>query len=386
MIRDIPVFLHQKIESEYIIWLKKSNRFVHLQEPAWRVIRLVKGKKTDDAIRKKISLEYGMTTTEAERFIENILSELIAFDQITNEPEAETCDITAAETFNPEIFSEMSYIIGTKRFNVKYQTQRYEYFIHPLFSHFQTKKPKQKVPLELELFEYNQRIFLRKNGKIAGGWALNESHLVKGQVFLDILELLHNKKENKWLAALHASAISDTKSTILFSAQAGSGKTTISSLLRASGLRLISDDFVPIDGITGLVFPFPTAVSVKEGSIPVLSPYYPSLLAAETIRYEALNKTVRFAPPENYELIKNLKLPVKALVFVTYDPSHSVHFEKADTITAFNAITAEAWIPPKSRNIQSFLKWFEKIPCYIMKYSDNDLAISKIKQLFENDQ
>ena len=85
-----------------------------------------------------------------------------------------------------------------------------------------------------------------------------------------------------YVAALHASAISDTKSTILFSAQAGSGKTTISSLLRASGLRLISDDFVPIDGITGLVFPFPTAVSVKEGSIPVLSPYYPSLLAAET--------------------------------------------------------------------------------------------------------
>jgi len=61
------------------------------------------------------------------------------------------------------------------------------------------------------------------------------------------------------MTIIHGSAVSDGKSTILFTAECGGGKSTIAALLQAHGLNVIADDMVSIATKTGKIYPFPTA-------------------------------------------------------------------------------------------------------------------------------
>ena len=89
---------------------------------------------------------------------------------------------------------------------------------------------------------------------------------------------MHDKTDADWLMTVHASAITNGKKTILFSAPPPcNGKTTIADLLQARGYKLISDAFVTIDRYSFKAYPFPIAMSVKEGSIDLLASLFPAL-------------------------------------------------------------------------------------------------------------
>jgi HprK-related kinase A len=76
---------------------------------------------------------------------------------------------------------------------------------------------------------------------------------------------------------IHASLVQLNRKTILFPASPGSGKTTLSAGLVILGADYFSDEFALIDPKTLLVYPYPKAFCVKEGSIPILQTFCPGL-------------------------------------------------------------------------------------------------------------
>jgi len=76
---------------------------------------------------------------------------------------------------------------------------------------------------------------------------------------------------------IHASLVKLDGKTILFPASPGSGKTTLSAGLVIRGADYFSDEFALIDPKTLLVYPYPKAFCVKEGSIPILQNFCPGL-------------------------------------------------------------------------------------------------------------
>lgn len=66
---------------------------------------------------------------------------------------------------------------------------------------------------------------------------------------------------------LHAAAVERGGKAIILTGESGSGKSTLAALLGESGWRLLADEFVLIDPETGLIHPFPRAISLKNSSI-----------------------------------------------------------------------------------------------------------------------
>ena len=66
---------------------------------------------------------------------------------------------------------------------------------------------------------------------------------------------------------LHASAVERGGQAVIMPGDSGSGKSTLAALLGENGWRLLADEFVMIDMASGMILPFPRAISLKNSAI-----------------------------------------------------------------------------------------------------------------------
>jgi hypothetical protein len=70
---------------------------------------------------------------------------------------------------------------------------------------------------------------------------------------------------------LHAGCLSlpGTSTALLLSAPSGSGKSSLTAALVQRGFGYLSDEFAPIDPLSGQVYPYPKPINLKPGSVPL---------------------------------------------------------------------------------------------------------------------
>ncbi len=377
---DIP-YVKRKIGQRYLVWFQNSNLYFQLEEPAWFVFqKIVRGNQPEEIIPEFVQ-RYGWTVEESLTFVNEIG---LRVDEM-NQPLAIGTDLepdfTEAAQHDFTLHSSYSYQLGTRVIWFSYETPWLERYIHPLISHLEVPGNEDEEFL-FELFTFQEQVVFRFNKEVKGIWNRDESHLVKGMVFLELINVLHQKKKEDWLMTVHASAITNGRKTILFSAAPGSGKTTIAALLQAQGYHHISDDFVPFDKFSMNAYPFPIAMSVKEGSMEVLASYYPEL-AGKQLREVAPNKKVRYLPIEND--LMQLVFPVQEIIFVKYNPAIDFQMDQLDFFEALRLLLEQVWVPPTSDNVEILFERVANLTFYQLNYSDSPKALDAIKQLFAND-
>ena len=69
---------------------------------------------------------------------------------------------------------------------------------------------------------------------------------------------------------LHASAVERDGKALVMTGLSGAGKSTLAALLMTRGWRLMGDEFGLLDMDSGMLLPFPRAVSLKNGAIAVM--------------------------------------------------------------------------------------------------------------------
>ncbi len=69
---------------------------------------------------------------------------------------------------------------------------------------------------------------------------------------------------------LHAASVEKDGRSLILTGESGAGKSTLSALLGERGWRFMGDEFALLDLESGLLFPFPRAVSLKNGAIRVM--------------------------------------------------------------------------------------------------------------------
>jgi len=283
--------------------------------------------------------------------------------------------------FHP--YSLHHYRLGNHHFNFSYETEAFEDYLHPLISHLVTIGEHDGCPL-FELFAYDERIIFRFNGEVKGSWTIDETHLVKGMIFMFLVNVMHGKTDADWLMTVHASAITNGKKTILFTAAPGNGKTTMAALLQSRGYTITADDFVPIERNTLKAWPFPIAMSVKEGSMELLSPLLPGLQQKQ-VNFISPEKSVRYLPPAGASAETPEACPVRDIVFVTYNPEVDLAWEKLDALSGVRLLLDQAWVSPGRENAQTFLDRIVPLPFYRLTYSNNEKALEVITKLFDHD-
>jgi hypothetical protein len=381
----MPTIPHikRKIGSSYLVWFQNSNFYIQLEEPAWFVFQKVIRRYKTDTIAKEFAERYGVNHKESLAFVCDIRTEIEKMNRKGNSAEHHKKDfeVNNNHTFEPRFVHH--YRFGNKIIAFSFENEYFEHYLHPLICHFETKEENNEMPL-FELFAFQDQIVFRFNGEVKGIWSKDETHLVKGLIFTFLINVIYDKKDDDWLMTVHASAITDGKKTILFSAPPNHGKTTIAALLQDRGFKLISDDFVPIDRNTLSAYPFPIAMSVKQSSMDLLSSVFPDL-SQKPLNYISPEKSVRYLPYDNGSDLTDRIFPVKDFVFIQYNKSVDFEWEKLDLLKGLKFLLDQAWITPVQGNATILFDKILQLSFYKLTYSNNPKALDAITNLFEND-
>jgi hypothetical protein len=376
-------YIKKRIGDSYLIWFQNSNAYLQFMEPAWFVFRKTIKRYKAETIAGEFAIRYSVTPEESLTFVNDIRSEIKKMNQPDNSEKKITEFSAELNDYIFKPFFKHYYKLGNKMMAFSYETRIFENYLHPLICHFETEERTCEIP-HFELFAYKERIIFRFNGEVRGVWAKDETHLVKGLIFMFLINVIHDKTDADWLMTVHASAITNGKKTILFSAPPNRGKTTIAALLQSRGYQLISDDFVPIDRNFFRAYPFPIAMSVKQTSTGLLASFFPSL-EQKPLNYISSEKSVRYLPAIDNTDVINCILPVHEFIFIEYNKSVDFKWEKLDPLKAIMLLLDQAWIAPNNGNAEILFDQFMKNSFYQLTYSDNEKALNTITNLFDND-
>ncbi|HEY3389661.1 MAG TPA: hypothetical protein VGK38_08835 [Prolixibacteraceae bacterium] len=378
--KDEVVTVSKKIGASTAVWFAASRSFVLFENPAWEVFDKYMHNLTVAEIVDFLNLSYDLSEEEILQFVNDIIAWV---DQL-NDPVNETYhspELRAEfDDFAFPLFSEKYYQIGNEFVCFRYGSEWLMNCFHPTMSHLNTNSEIGKHLFEV--FEIGDLLIFRYNGKSVEAFDFKNSHFLRGAVSQKLFGVIYGVADQDWMVTLHSAAVSDGQSAIIFPAQAGSGKSTLSALLQAHGFTVLSDDFNAINSKNGFVYRLPLSISVKEGSLKTLELFYPELNEISPEK-AATGKIVRHLPVANNIPGSQTAFPVKAFVFVKYSEAEPFVFEEVEKREAIQALLPETWVNPDPENVARFFDWFDEISFYRLQYSDYQEAIDAIELRFK---
>jgi hypothetical protein len=371
----------KKTGDGHTVWFPPSQSFVFLKFPAYEAFKLMEEGKGNRAIIESLMQLIRTPENEIRDFIIQLRLE---FDRLMNPGNLKYKPIEFSDelkhyTFTP--FRIKNYIIKGVSFQFIYENNELFQQFDSLLSHLSVDISV-KTHYIFEFFTTKNVLAFRLNGKLIEHFSSDHLHYLKGAVLKKIAGLIYTVSDDEWMASFHASAVSDGKNAILFSAQPGGGKSTVAALLQSKGYLLLSDDFITMDNQKEHVWQMPYALSVKEGSVKLLSKEYPQLKVS-SLQTTLSGKQVNYLPPRTNLSVKASSFPVKYIIFIQYSPDINFLLEKIEKEEAIMSLLAETWVNPQRSNVQQFLNWFEHLECIRLTYSDHEKLFEEITKRFK---
>jgi hypothetical protein len=376
-------FIRKKIHNSYLVWLQNSNMYIQLEEPAWFVFRKTVKRHKAETIASEFALRYGISPEESQTFVNDIRAGIQKMNKSENKTGRDDNDQVGLKTHGFEPFAIHRYCLGDQMIEFSFESRLFEHYLHPLIEHLETYEFQGRIPL-FELFEYQGEIVFRLDGEVKGVWNYEEAHLAKGSIFLNLVNVMYNKTNEDWLMTVHASAITNGRKTVLFTAAPGGGKTTLAALLLGRNFTLVSDDFVPIDR-NSLAYPFPIAMSIKQGSADLVSSVFPGL-DQKPVSQITEEKRVRYFYPEAERKSCREGFTVKEFIFVQFDRSVEFEWNTSDRIKAIQLLLDQSWVSPSDGNPAILFDKLSEWSFYQLTYSNNQKAFDAITSLFGHDE
>lgn len=250
------------------------------------------------------------------------------------------------------------------------------------FCHLQTQQMIQSTTLNIK--KNIEGYYLENNEGSAWNWDLDAIHLLQGKFSFEILNALHNKKEQDWIGTFHASTIGNGKKAVMLVGNSGSGKTTLATLLMYAGYDLVADDMSAMLADNNHIAVLPAALSVKEKAFGTIAPLADNIEDLPKQYIDAVKGYVTYVPPLPLKHPEQLHYPCKHLVLVRYsqDPITTTLTEGAEQ-TILQELITESWLAHNAVHAQSFLNWLGTVKFYELRYHNNKEAIAAIGSLFK---
>jgi hypothetical protein len=235
-----------------------------------------------------------------------------------------------------------------------------------------------EVEARLALFRDQGAFVLRRDDRIvekpdaapAARWAL-------------VRHLVSAGGRGRWLALLHAGAVATPAGCLLICGESGAGKSTLLAGLVHAGFAFVADDIVPLEEGTGLVRPVPLAMSIKQGSWPLVGPLFPELADAPTVRFGG--RTMRYLWPDGYAPTTGAAAyRVAGALFPRYAGDSPATLSPLDPVRSLALLGQGGSILPYADDgLAEFLAWWSVLPAYQLTYGRLDEAVAKASALID---
>jgi hypothetical protein len=227
----------------------------------------------------------------------------------------------------------------------------------------------------LTLFEEGNGFVLLEDGEVidrvssdrAARWALVREVAGEGRALAK-------------LALLHASAVQTPSGCLLLCGESGSGKSTLLAGLVGEGYPFVADDVVLLERPSGLVWPTPFAISIKEPSWPVVSRMFPKLDEAPILCFGG--RVMRHLQPDESAIAADAGQPIAAVLFVRYGEEADATLEPLSAKDSLERLCRGGSILPDSDEaFAEFLTLWEKVPAWRLTHGALEEAFPLIRRL-----
>jgi hypothetical protein len=185
------------------------------------------------------------------------------------------------------------------------------------------------------------------------------------------------------LAAIHAAAVRNHGRCVLMPAAKGSGKSTLTAALLASGYTYLTDELSVLITGSRLMRPAPVSLGLKLGSWPALKPIYPTLESLPA-HVQGDDVDIRYLTPPEHLIASGDAYSVTHIVFPRYDAGRPTALIPLSHAEALERIAEGGYAVPgqldKDR-VEGLIDWITGLPCYELSVGELDRAVQQIEGL-----
>jgi len=185
--------------------------------------------------------------------------------------------------------------------------------------------------------------------------------------------------ETTRLLQVHASAVTIDGATVVLPAVMNSGKSTLATALVAAGAGYLTDEAVAIDPGTGLVLPYPKAITLDPGSWTLFPDLEPPLVRD----LPGLHHAKWYVHPDAIRAgaVASAAAP-SALVFPVYDPERPTSLAPVTPVDAAAELARHCFNLPAMGQVGVDLiaQLASTIPCAALSVHDLDSGVAAVRR------
>ncbi|HEX8365075.1 MAG TPA: HprK-related kinase A [Allosphingosinicella sp.] len=229
------------------------------------------------------------------------------------------------------------------------------------------------------------RRWLRPSVAIHGDYMLPDAaplSLAHGLLAAEMGMNLQMALGQKRFLLLHAATVERGGRAVILTGESGAGKSTLAALLGERGWRLMGDEFALLDCESGMLHPFPRAISLKNGSIEVMRK-----VAGEGRLGPVLEGTpkgtIRHLKPRPEAIARMTEPAQPALIlFPRFGAERAMRPVGPAEVFVRLTQASTNYVALASRGFDSLSGLVGTCPAMAIDYPDADTAISLVEALF----
>jgi hypothetical protein len=203
--------------------------------------------------------------------------------------------------------------------------------------------------------------------------------LAIGALFVAVLECI--RPGVQWFALLHGAALARNGHGFALAGAPGAGKSTLAAGLIAAGFEYLADDLVALSSPDAAIVPWPLPLSLKSGSLGILTPRLPQLATAP--HYRTKNMDARLLIPHARAWDAE-PVALRTLFFPRFTAGAGPEALRLSAFDALQRLLADrVWLgdPITEQRVASFLAWLNDTPAYALSYGTLDDAVGLVESI-----
>jgi hypothetical protein len=161
----------------------------------------------------------------------------------------------------------------------------------------------------------------------------------------------------------------------------GSGKTTLAAGLMRNGFDYLADDLVAISAPMGTIVPWPMPLSIKPGSIDVITNNSDELSQAPSYRTKGVVARLLVPPSATWD---SEPVKLRCLIFPRFADGAVPQLQRISSFQAIECLLRDRICigsPITADRVASFLAWLDDTPAYLSVYGSLDDGMRHIQDL-----